>query len=129
VDSLSKEIANKKTNQFFYCPSCKMVYSSEQALLDHYSCPECGEVLQLKDNTLDVQEMEKQLYKLQKILEEINSELLVIGQEEEKAKGRRMKADAKKKEKERAIRKKEKTRLEKKLGKVKGKAKKGKKSR
>jgi transcription factor E len=123
VQTLELDISNKKKNQFFICPSCKMNYTSEQALLEHYSCPECGEVLQLKDNTGEIQEMEKQLSKMQKVLEEINGEISVIEKEEEKVKGRRLKAEAKKKEKERALRRKEKAKLAKKLGK--GKAKKG----
>lgn len=123
IESIENEIGNKRKNQFFVCPSCKMNYTSEQALLDHYSCPECGEVLQLKDNTGEVQDMEKQLVKMQKILEDINGEIAIIEKEEEKVKGRRLKADAKKREKERAIRKKEKAKLAKKLS----KGKKGKK--
>jgi len=118
IDKLFQEVQNKKTNQFFNCPSCKIDYTSEQALLNQYTCSECGEVLILKDNTHEIQNLEKQLSKLNKVLGDINAEIDIINQQEEKIKERKIKAEAKKKEKERKAKRKEKEKLLKKLKKT-----------
>lgn len=117
IGIIKQSIGTKKASQFFYCPNCSMEYNAEQALLNQYTCPECGEVLQVKDNSGEIAELEKQAVKLQKVLDEINSEILIIEEQEGKLKKRRSKAEAKKKGKERLARKKEKARLERKLGK------------
>lgn len=117
IELKKQDINNKRTNQFFICPNCHIESSSEQALLNQYTCSECGEVLELKDNSSEIAELEKQLAKSEKLLSEINLEIAAIDKDDEKIKQRKLKAIAKKKEKERQIRKKEKQKLLKKLGK------------
>jgi transcription factor E len=133
IATLEQQVNTKKNNQFFGCPNCMMEYNSENALLNQYTCPECGEVLQLKDASQDIAEKEKQIMKMRKMLSEIDVEIAEIEKTEGKTKQRKIKAEAKKKSKARQAKKKEKEQLLKKLAKKfsfskskKGKAKKGK---
>jgi len=119
---LSKEIENlknqgdtKKTKRFYYSKNCNLEFTEEVALVNHYSCPECGEVLELKDSGAEVADLEKKIAKLESVLKDVSLEINVIAVKETKIRERRAKADAKKKALERLNRRKEKQRLEKKL--------------
>ncbi|MBS3090977.1 hypothetical protein J4217_00835 [Candidatus Pacearchaeota archaeon] len=114
IENIKKDIHIKKTHQFFICPNCHSEYTTEEALLAQYACPECGEILELKSHVQEIQELEKKIARLQKVLDEINLEIGVVTGQEEKTKKRRLRAEVKKKEKERKARKKEKVRLAKK---------------
>lgn len=114
VNALKLQLNTRKNGRLFYCTNCKIEYNEETSLQNGYTCPECGEVLQLKDNTEDIANLEKQINKLTSLLVEVNMEIGEINAQEEKVKGRRLKAEAKKKEKERAARKKEREKLAKK---------------
>ena len=92
-----------------------MEFTEEVALVNHYSCPECGEVLELKDSGAEVADLEKKIAKLESVLKDVSLEINVIAVKETKIRERRAKADAKKKALERLNRRKEKQRLEKKL--------------
>ena len=121
-DHLMKDIATMKTRldlrkkeKFFFCPSCNLEANEELALQHQYTCPECGEVLQLKEKAKEVESLEKEIAKLEQALISVNKELEEIMKKEESVKVRRIKAEAKKKTKERALKKKKKEKDLKKL--------------
>jgi transcription factor E len=115
VENLKQQLSIKKSQQFFGCKNCHIEYNNESALLNDYTCPECGEVLELKDSSDEIFNLEKQINKFAGIFEELNKDIGEIMEQENKIKGRRLRAEAKKKEKERAERKKERDKLKKKL--------------
>lgn len=119
ISDLQSKIGIKKTGRFFYCKNCMLEYDEENSLLNGYLCPECGEPLELKDNSSEIANLEKEVEKIKLILDEVQAELVIIGVADQKVKVRKIKAEQKKKEKERAERKKERDKLNKKLGKVK----------
>lgn len=119
IADIQSKIGTRKAGRFFFCPNCVLEYDEENSLLNNYMCPECGEPLELKDNTSEIQTLEKEIEKLRAVLAEVQSELEVIGVKDQKIKARKIKAEQKKKEKERAERKKERDKLNKKLGIVK----------
>jgi transcription initiation factor TFIIE subunit alpha len=132
IEELKTKQHIKKTKQFYDCPNCNIEYSEEEALPNQYACPECGEVLTLKDNTVEIETIGKQIAKLNGILAEVSTDLDIIHVEEDKVRARKIKAEAKKKAKEREVRKKEKAKLLKKEARASGKkavAKKKKKSK
>ena len=92
------------------------------ALMNQYICPECGEVLNPKDQKADVDDLEKKLEKLNVLIIELNNEIEEIHQKEGKVLQRKLRAEVKKKAKERLFRRKEREKLAK-------KEKKGKKSK
>lgn len=118
ADAESK-IKSRRAGRFFFCENCHIEYDEENALIHSYTCPECGEALILKDNAVEVENLEKEREKLGSILSEVNEELEVIGEKQQKARARKTKAEQKKKENERLARRQEKKRLAEKEGKIK----------
>jgi len=114
IANLNTQLGNLRNIRFFYSPACNLELTEENALLHDYHCTECGDLLQLKDNSSGIASIKNEIGKKEEILKEINEELQIIGVADEKTKIRRMKSEAKKKTKERLIRKKERARLAKK---------------
>lgn len=135
LESLRERIKSRKNEQFYSCKNCGTEFSEEQSLLHSYSCPECGEVVEQKDTDSEVQEIEREISKLELALAKANEEIKEITFKEEKSRSRRLKAEEKKKKNERAarqkiaqkLRKKTKKKNEKKM--VRGKPKAGKRKR
>ncbi len=107
IENLKKQINTKRTATFFYCPNCNIEYTEESALINEYTCPECGEILQLKDNAIEIANLEKEVEKYEEMLREVNEEIGTIEKKEVKLKERRIKAEAKRKSLERKKKKQE----------------------
>ncbi len=103
---LRQQVEFRKQGKFFYCSNCNIEFNEESALVHVYSCPECGEVLQVKDMSVEVSAFEKELAKLQAVLATVNEEVSLITAQEEKTRTRRVKAELRKKVKERALQRK-----------------------
>lgn len=110
IENLRSQVQSKKTKRFYYCPNCDVEYNEENALLHNFTCPECGEVLQLKDNLSIVSELEKNIERFEKSILEVKNELQDIMKKGEKAIERKLKAEQKHKEKERIAKKKQRER-------------------
>lgn len=108
VEALKDQLNKKKTERFYHCPNCNIESNEETALLYQYTCPECGEVLQLKDKGKEIEGLEKEIAKMEEILGSIEQEMGVVNKKEEVVKARKQRAEAKKKAKDRAIKKKKK---------------------
>jgi hypothetical protein len=121
INILKEQLANKQKGRFYYCPLCKAEFNEEDALLNNYTCPECGELMQLKEMSEEISGIEREISKFEKILAEVDIEVQSIEAKEGKARVRVEKAEAKKKKKERDKARKIKAKLKKKLGKVKKK--------
>ena len=113
IESTRQQIQSKKVARFFFCPNCQIEMGEEQALSLQYTCQECGQTLDLKDNVKEVLVLEKDITKQEKILQEVDAELSTITAHDTKVKIRKLKAEELKKKKEREVRKKQKS-LEKK---------------
>jgi len=119
INDLKEQLANKQKGRFYYCPLCKAEFNEEDALLNNYTCPECGELMQLKEMSEEISGIEREISKFEKILSEVDIEVQSIEAKEGKARVRVEKAEAKKKKKERDKARKIKAKLKKKLGEVK----------
>jgi len=126
IENLRNQLNLKKTERFYHCVNCNIESNEESALLHQYTCPECGEVLQLKDRGKEIEEMERTLAKFEEMFNVVNKEIETIVKKEEAVKARRNRAEARKKLKERALRKRKKE-LEMRRAKMKKKPKKAKK--
>lgn len=123
IENLQSQLNLKRTERFYHCMNCNIESNEETALLYQYTCPECGEVLQLKDKGKEIEHLEREIAKMEEILKTVEQERGIVSKKEEVVKVRKQKAEAKKKAKERAIKKK-KRELELKRLKKKGKKKK-----
>jgi transcription initiation factor TFIIE subunit alpha len=123
IENLEKQLGSKRTKQFYYCPNCDLEMTEENALLYDFTCPECGEVFKLKDNTGVIKEIGRHVEDLKSKLGLIDIELEILNKKAEASKERRRKIEEKKKKKERMERSKARALLKKKE--AKGKAGKG----
>src|SRR3989344_188972 len=114
LENLKQQKETKKTKTFFYCSNCKIEYTEENALINEYTCPECGEILQLKDNSQELLKIESDIQKFELLLTEVSMEIGIIEKQESKVRDRKVKAEAKKKAIERVKRKEEKNKEKKK---------------
>ncbi len=127
IGNIGSRLNLKKTERFYHCENCSIESNEENALLYQYTCPECGEVLHVKDKGKEIEHLEKEIAKLEDLLKSVEYELGIVGKKEGVVKARKVRAEAKKKSKEREIKKKSKARALKKLEKLKLKKKKSRK--
>lgn len=107
IIQLEIELTNKMTKQFYFCPNGDMEISEEEALAHNFTCPECGEVFQRKDNEKEVNEIRGQIESSRKRLEEIRKEIAEITEKKDASKERKRKREEKKKKEKRAKERKE----------------------
>ena len=129
IENLKNQINLKKTERFYHCPNCVLESNEETALLYQYTCPECGEVLHVKEKGKEIEHLEREVAKLEELLKGVENELGFVVKKEGVVRARKFRAEAKKKTKERAIKKRKKELEMKKLGKGKKKVKKIKKGK
>ena len=131
IDLLNNELTSKKTKQFYFCSSCGMELSEENALPYNFICPECGIVFELKNPISLISELEKKIANLQEKLLLVEGEISLLKDRENAVRAKTEKKAAQEKESERVKKKAAKEREKKKLGKKtakKGKIKKTRKS-
>ncbi len=75
IEQLEDSLRSKKTKQFYFCKTCGMEVTEEQALIYEFTCPECGEVFVLKDLTDSIHNIEKEIHKLKNKAAEIKKTL------------------------------------------------------
>lgn len=97
IEQLEHQLKSREVKRFYYCKSCNIEVSEETALINNFTCPECGEVYELNDNKKALNELNLTIGKLNKKLEEINIELELI----EGKKTKRIAKERKKEAKER----------------------------
>ncbi|HTZ42054.1 MAG TPA: hypothetical protein VMC07_02500 [Candidatus Omnitrophota bacterium] len=119
MEQIKSQINSRETREFYICERCHVEFNEENALLHDFTCPECGSILERKDNTKLIKEMKKNLDNYSNVLGIVDGELQK-GQIAEAKKVRIKDAAIKRaKAKERAIaREKEKRRLKKEAAKI-----------
>ncbi|MEN7982700.1 MAG: hypothetical protein ABFQ65_04605, partial [Nanoarchaeota archaeon] len=68
-EQIQNQIKNRETKQFYLCKTCRIEFNEENALLYNFTCNECGNTFELKDNTKLLKELKRNLAKLEKELE------------------------------------------------------------
>jgi transcription initiation factor TFIIE subunit alpha len=111
IKSMEFQATSKQSKRFYYCAGCGIEMSEENALLYNFTCPECGEVFQLKNNKELIEKLGEEIKELKHISVLVKRELVEIDKKNEIAKLRRLRAEEKSKKKEREARKKERLRL------------------
>mgnify|MGYP001606343419 FL=1 len=106
IENSKSQLNSKRTARFFYCPNCDIELNEENSLLHDYTCPECGEILQIKNNLTEIDNIQKEIIKAESILHKIDEEIVIIEKSATKSRSRKVKAEQRKKIKERIERKK-----------------------
>lgn len=94
VDQMVNQIKSRELKQFYVCETCNVEYTEENALAYDFTCPECGNVFAVKDNTKVLKDLAKNLEKLKKDLEMLDVEIKIeqekISKEFEKDKKKKL---------------------------------------
>jgi len=98
ISQIGNQVKNRESREFYVCERCHVEFNEENALLHDFTCPECGSVLTLKDNTKLLKEMKKNLDNFKGMMDVVDEEI-GKGQAAE-AKKIRVKEAAEKREKE-----------------------------
>lgn len=107
VEGLRHQLNSREVGRYFHCKNCEVEYNEENAMLNEYTCQECGEVLEMKETDEFVEQTKEKIRKLEGVVGEIDKEIGILETKEQKSRDRRLKAELKKKEIERAKRRKE----------------------
>ena len=106
IETLEQQLAQRRTGRFFVCKNCDIEFNEESSLTHNYTCPECGQVLDVKDLSAEMSQIEKDVTRLKSLLATVQEEVQIISGKETKARERKLHAEAKKKQVERAAQKK-----------------------
>lgn len=120
IKRLEDELKEREKGRHFYCKNCELEYDEEEAMLEDYTCKECGEILNAKDNTELLSHLKKEIIKSEETQITLNEEIEKLENKEEKSRERIRAEEIKRKKEERdkrrQIRLKEKAKEDKKAG-------------
>lgn len=105
IHNAQNSIVTLKSEAFYVCPSCHTEFTEENALLNNFTCPECGEVLQLRDGAPLIQEIEKKIVSLNEQLAVVEKELGTVEKQQQTIRTRKATTAARKAKAERAAKK------------------------
>ncbi len=120
INQINYQINNRETKQFYVCNTCNIEASEENALLQEFTCNECGEIFTLKDDTKLLKELKKNSDKIEKDISFIDEELAKENVKIDKIKEKEAKKEAKIKKEAREAKKKLRDKEKKKEAKKKG---------
>jgi transcription initiation factor TFIIE subunit alpha len=75
MDQLKNQIKNRESKEFYVCERCHVEFNEENALIHDFTCPECGNLLERKDNTKLIKEFKKNLENYEVILKTVDDEI------------------------------------------------------
>lgn len=75
MEQTSSQIKSRELKQFYYCEKCGAEYTEENSLLHDFTCPECGGIFALKDNSKAIKDFKKGLEKLEEELKILDQEI------------------------------------------------------
>jgi len=97
IDQFRNQIKSRETKLFYVCEKCSIEMNEENALLNDFTCNECGEVFSLKDNSKVLREMKRNLVKLEREKKGVVEEILKEKTKEDKKKAKEKEKEAKEK--------------------------------
>lgn len=123
LEKLQSELAQRKNERFFYSSSIATEYTEEEAMLNDFTCPETGEVLEIREPKELLTNLQTQIGKLESGIKQLDIEIKDIEEKESKTLERKLKIEKMKKDEERKAKRleraKEKQKLERKSSKKK----------
>lgn len=130
IENTEHQIKSRETKRFYVCPRCHIELSEENALINNFTCNECGSILVLKDNTKLIRDLRKNKEKLERDLMVVREEISREKEKEGKKKAKEMRREERKtKRKSKTKSKKIKKHITKKKKKIKRRKKASKKKR
>lgn len=78
IDELKNKLKNREEKRFYYCKTCKIEVGEEKALINDFTCYECGNVYELSDNEKIINELKNEIEKKEKQVKLIEEELKIF---------------------------------------------------
>jgi transcription initiation factor TFIIE subunit alpha len=75
TEQIRNQINSRETREFYVCERCHVEFNEENALLHDFTCPECGSILERKDNAKLIKELRKNLENYGNILKIVDEEV------------------------------------------------------
>jgi len=113
INQNNNKIKSRESKLFYYCERCDVELNEENAMLNNFTCNECGSVFKLKDNSKIIKDLKRSKDKLSKQLVLVNDEIKKELEKEEKKRLIELKKSSKKKIVKKMRKKKEKKSLKK----------------
>ncbi len=108
LDQFENQVNSRETKTFYICERCNLEFNEDNAMNIEFTCPECGDILSLKDNSKLVKDFRRNMDKLNEKMDLIDAEIEIenqkIGKERERQRKKVEKELAKKKAVKKAIR-------------------------
>lgn len=95
IENTEHQIKSRETKRFYVCPRCHIELSEENALINNFTCNECGSVLVLKDNGKLIRDLRKNKEKLERDLRTVEEEVSKEKGKDEKKRTKEMKKEEK----------------------------------
>ena len=115
IKDLENQLKSRKTKRFYFCKTCNFEVSEETALLNEFTCQECGEIYVLAENEKIIKDLTSQISKIKNSLKVIVEERTKEFDKQEKKKLRRRRKEEKEKKRLRAEARKARAKLKAKL--------------
>ncbi len=112
---LKEQLEKRKNKTFYYSSGADLEYTEEEALLHDYICPETGEVLEVRESGEIVNRLQKEIDRLNALIQEVGIEIGEVEKREGRARARRIKKEEDKKKDERLKKKRKREREARKL--------------
>ena len=103
IENTEHQIKSRETKRFYVCPRCHIELSEENALINNFTCNECGSILVLKDNTKLIRDLRKNKEKLERDLMVVGEEISREKEKEGKKKAKEIKREERKTKKKSKI--------------------------
>ena len=97
IEHNESQLGVRKHERFYHCSRCDLELNEENALINNFTCPECGEVFILLDNSEFIKQFEQSIQKRKEHLSFVEQELAIVDKKENALRQRRFKADIKRK--------------------------------
>ncbi len=101
IENYKKQLTLRETRRFYICRNCGIEVSEETALLNDFTCTECGNVYELNEDKKILTEIQGNINRIEKNLAVVREEIaqLRIEEEAKKTKEIKKKENAKKRKK------------------------------
>ena len=103
IQKLETQIKSRQTNEFYLCERCNIEVKEENALLNEFTCNECGDIFVRKDNTFLLRVLDRNIEKFKRKLKIIEEE---IEKEKDKLEKKKIRENKKKTTKKKISKKK-----------------------
>ncbi|MEM4181625.1 MAG: hypothetical protein QXX68_00515 [Candidatus Pacearchaeota archaeon] len=95
IENLKKDLEKRKNERFYKCEICKTEVNEESALEQEFVCPECANTYVIVDKDPFILEIQKNISRKEKQLEEIRKEIYLFKEKQTVAKEKTKRKESK----------------------------------